>query len=49
MMLLQIVFLKKYYLNQKIVFDVFTADFIKNFCDNGVINWPKLVQFNSSI
>jgi hypothetical protein len=26
----------------------FTAEFIKDFCDNGIINWTKLVQFNSS-
>lgn len=26
----------------------FTAEFIKEFCDKGAINWEKLVKFNSS-
>lgn len=28
--------------------NVFAAEFTKRFCDNGVINWERLVQFNSS-
>ena len=31
--------------SQKI--NIFTADFINRFCDNGIINWDKLIQFNS--
>lgn len=27
--------------------NVFTAEFVRRFCDDGVINWDKLVRFNS--
>lgn len=29
------------------IINQFTEDFLKEFCDGGVINWVKLVQFNS--
>lgn len=29
------------------VLNIFTEEFIKDFCDNGEINWKKLVEFNS--
>ncbi len=36
------------YNNQRgIVINLFTEQFSKDFCDNGIINWKKLVQFNS--
>jgi len=30
------------------ILNKFTLEFIKDFCDDGKINWEKLVQFNSS-
>jgi len=27
--------------------NLFTQEFLRDFCDNGVINWKKIVQFNS--
>ena len=27
--------------------NLFTQEFFKDFCDNGVINWKKVVEFNS--
>jgi len=27
--------------------NVFTAEFVRRFCDDGVINWDKLIRFNS--
>lgn len=30
------------------VLNLFVQEFMENFCDQGVINWEKLVQFNSS-
>jgi len=29
------------------VINLFTDEFMKSFCDNGAINWKKLVEFNS--
>ena len=29
------------------ILNIFTEEFIKDFCDNGEINWKKLVEFNS--
>ena len=29
------------------IINQFTEDFLKEFCEGGVINWVKLVQFNS--
>jgi len=31
------------------IINKFTTEFAKDFCDNGKINWERLVQFNSSI
>jgi len=31
------------------VINKFTIEFVKDFCDDGKINWEKLVKFNSSI
>jgi hypothetical protein len=31
------------------VINNFTIEFAKDFCDEGKINWEKLVKFNSSI
>ena len=31
------------------VINNFTIEFAKDFCDEGRINWEKLVKFNSSI
>lgn len=27
--------------------NLFTASFVENFCDSGIINWDRLIQFNS--
>jgi type II restriction endonuclease EcoO109I-like protein len=36
------------FIKQKdIILNIFTEEFIKEFCDNGEINWKKLVEFNS--
>jgi hypothetical protein len=29
------------------ILNMFTQEFIEKFCDNGNINWERLVQFNS--
>jgi len=29
------------------IVNLFTQEFIRDFCDNGIINWKKLVEFNS--
>lgn len=36
------------FLKQKsILVNLFTQQFLSDFCDQGVINWKKLVEFNS--
>ena len=29
------------------IINLFTAEFAEEYCDDGLINWEKLVEFNS--
>ena len=29
------------------IINLFTQEFLREFCDDGVINWKKVVEFNS--
>lgn len=40
---------EEFLISYSILINKFTLEFSKMFCDNGKINWQKLVKFNSSI
>lgn len=37
----------EFHIEYSIIINQFTEEFIQEFCSNGVINWKKLVEFNS--